>query len=467
MTNGGTRTTAVMTAIRQRIATRSLPAGARLPSIRGLAQGMRVSPSTVVEAYERLVAEGVIRSRPGAGFFVTEQPAPLTLAAMGTRLEREIDPFWVSRTALEAPATRLMPGCGWLPADWLPQEALRRGLRGLARAEPATLCDYPSPQGLLPLRQLLTRRLGAVGIEAPPQRIMLTDSGTEAIDDLCRLCLEPGDTVLVDDPCYFNFLALLRAHRAKIVGVPRTPTGPDIEAMAAAVARHKPRLYITNSALHNPTGGTLSPVMAHRVLTLAAEARLTIIEDDIFADFEDEPSPRLAAFDGLERVIAIGSFSKTLSASIRCGYIAARPDWIERLIDLKIATRFSGGGASAALVLALLQEGGYRRHIEGLRARLRRAMQHTIGQLAKLGIEPWLVPKGGMFLWARLPAGIDAASLARSALEAELILAPGDVFSPNQAAPGWMRFNVAQCQEPRVFALLEQAMAGLSSRRAG
>ncbi|WP_243389777.1 aminotransferase-like domain-containing protein [Arboricoccus pini] len=456
-----------MTAIRQRIAARSLPAGARLPSIRALALSMRISPSTVVEAYERLVAEGVIRSRPGAGFFVTEQPAPLTLAAIGPRLDREIDPFWVSRASLEAVPTLPMPGCGWLPADWLPQDALRRGLRGLARAQPAMLGDYPSLLGLLPLRQFLARRLGTVGVEVPPQQVMLTDSGTQAIDDICRLCLEPGDAVLVDDPCYFNFLALLRAHRARIVGIPRTPAGPDLEAMETAIARHKPRLYITNSALHNPTGGTLSPVIAHRVLKLAAEAKLTIVEDDIFADFEDEPSPRLASFDGLERVIAIGSFSKTLSASIRCGYIAARPDWIERLADLKIATRFSGNGASAALVLTVLQEGGYRRHVEALRARLRRAMQHTIGALAKLDIQPWLVPKGGMFLWALLPNGIDAESLARASIEAGMVLAPGNVFSPGLTASNRMRFNVAQCQEPRVFALLEQAMALQSSRRAG
>ena len=138
------------------------------------------------------------------------------------------------------------------------------------------------------------------GIEASPDQIMLTESGTQAIDLLCRFLIEPGDTVLVDDPCYFNFHALLRAHRAKVVGVPYTPSGPDIELFAQALTEHRPRLYITNSALHNPTGAMLSPVVAHRLLKLAEQSDLTIIEDDIFADFEHEPAPRLAAFDGLE-----------------------------------------------------------------------------------------------------------------------------------------------------------------------
>src|SRR5690606_3707414 len=107
------------------------------------------------------------------------------------------------------------------------------------------------------------------GMEASPDQIMLTDSGTQAIDLLCRFLLEPGDTVLVDDPCYFNFHALLRAHRARIVSVPYTPTGPDVDAFASTVEEHRPRLYITNSGIHNPTGATLSPVTAHRVLKIA------------------------------------------------------------------------------------------------------------------------------------------------------------------------------------------------------
>jgi DNA-binding transcriptional MocR family regulator len=104
------------------------------------------------------------------------------------------------------------------------------------------------------------------------------------------------------------------------------------------LAQEKPRLYITNSAIHNPTGATMSAQTAHKLLTIASAHGLIIVEDDIFAEFEPEPSPRLAAFDGLVNVIRIGSFSKTLSASVRCGYIAARPDWIEAMVDLQVAT---------------------------------------------------------------------------------------------------------------------------------
>jgi DNA-binding transcriptional MocR family regulator len=270
--------------------------------------------------------------------------------------------------------------------------------------------------------------------------------------------------VLVDDPCYFNFRALLRAHQVRIIGVPYTPSGPDMMAFEAALTAERPRLYITNSALHNPTGATLSPQTAHRLLSAASAHDLTIIEDDIFADFEPEPSPRLAVLDGLDRVIRIGSFSKTLSASIRCGYIAARSDWIEGLIDLQIATSFGGPSPMATeLIAGVLAGGGYRKHMEELRQRLARARRETARRLEPLGIRPWLMPRGGFYLWCRLPDGQDSAALARMAVFENVVLAPGDVFSVAQTASAFLRFNVAQASDPRVFAVLRQAMAAANA----
>ncbi|KPF46937.1 PLP-dependent aminotransferase family protein [Rhizobium sp. AAP43] len=449
-----TRVSLVMDTIRQRIAGRALTPGAKLPSVRNLASTLKVSVSTVVEAYERLVAEGAILSRPGSGFYVAHQAAPFTLAEAGPKLDRAIDPLWISRQSLEAIEDNPKPGCGWLPPSWLPEESLRRALRTVSRGDGAVLADYGSPLGLPALRQLISRRMADHGIEVAPDQIMLTESGTQAIDLICRFLLEPGDTVLVDDPCYFNFHALLRAHRAKIVSVPYTPCGPDIDAFAAVVAEYRPRLYITNSGIHNPTGALLSPVTAHRVLKMAEQFDLTIIEDDIFADFEHAPAPRLAAFDGLDRVIHIGSFSKTLSASARCGFVAARPEWIEGLVDLKIATSFGGGRLTSELTLQVLSDGSYRKHMEGLRARLALAMRQASTRLQSLGIRPWIEPQAGMFLWCQLPDGADAASVALAALEQKVVLAPGNAFSLSQSATSFMRFNVSQTLDDRVFAVL-------------
>lgn len=453
-----TRVDEVTRHVQERLAARALIPGERLPSIRQLAELLGVSKTTVVEAYDRLAADGVIASRRGSGFYVSGHAPPLSLAEIGPTLDRSIDPLWISRQSLEAADTSLKPGCGWLPPSWLPDDELRRALRQIARAPQSSLLEYGRPYGHSGLRDQLARRLADYGVPVGPQQVVLTDCGTQAIDLVCRFLLEPGDCVLVDDPGYFNFQALLRAHRVQVVGVPHTHNGPDITAMAALLEQHRPRLYITNSAFHNPTGAVLSPLIAHRLLKLAEAHDLLIVEDDIFADFEHESSPRLSAFDGLERVIQVGSFSKTLSASVRCGYIATKPEWCERLVDLKLATSFGNSPFSAELLYELLRKGSYRRHLDSLRGRLADAMGETLGRLRKLDIQPWLEPRGGIFVWAQLPGGLDAAEVSRAALADNVVLAPGNVFSLSQSATGFLRFNVAQCLSPRVFEVLEQAM---------
>jgi len=237
-------------------------------------------------------------------------------------------------------------------------------------------------------------------------------------------------------------------------------SGPDIAAFEAALHAYRPRLYITNSALHNPTGATMSPQTAHRLLSAAAAHDLVIVEDDILVEFEPSPSPRLAVLDGLDRVIRIGSFSKTLSASARCGYVAARADWIDGLVDLQVATSFGGPSPMATELLAdVLAGGSYRKHIGELRQRLARSRDQAAQRLASLGIVPWTMPRGGFYLWCRLPDGLDSADIARRCMDEGVILAPGNVFSISQSAAPFLRFNVAQMEGDRVYEALRIAMA--------
>jgi DNA-binding transcriptional MocR family regulator len=453
-----TRVEAVMQTIREQLTSRVLVAGERLPSIRQMAERLNVAKNTIVEAYDRLAADGVITAKRGSGFYVCGHLPPLSLADVGATKDRSIDPLWIIRQSLEANGDMLKPGCGWLPPSWLPDEEIRRALRRLAKDPQAGLLEYGHPYGHFALRELLGRRLGERGVVTSARQIILTDSGTQAIDLICRFLLEPGDTVLIDDPGYFNFQALLRAHRVQLIAVPYTEQGPDVQAMAELLAQHKPRLYITNTVFHNPTGAVLSPIVAHRVLKLAEDHNLLIIEDDIYAEFAQNTSPLLASFDGLNRVIHIGSFSKVLTASARCGYIAVRQDWAEKIVDLKLATTLSSNGLDAELVYSLLRQGAYRHHVDALRSRLADTTGRTLHRLEKLGITPWIKPQGGMFLWMRLPHGLDSAKVSQEALHQGVVLAPGNVFSLSQTATPFLRFNVAQCQSPKVFEVLEKAM---------
>ncbi len=448
----------VMTLIRERISARTLLPGEKLPSVRSLAATTGISKSTVVEAYDRLAASGLIEPRRGAGFYVGSQPVPHSLKTAARPVERAVDPLWMSRQALEPRPGVLSPGCGWLPESWMPEEIIARAMRNLARSGGAPLTDYSEPKGFAPLRQLIARRLAMREINVGADDVLLADSASSALDLVLRFLTEPGDTILVDDPCYFNFLAGLRANRLRVVSVPFGPGGPDVEAFAHLAETEHPRLYLTNAGLQNPTGWKLSPVTAHKVLKLAERHDLLIIEDDIFGDLEGEPAPRYAAMDGLERVIVIGSFSKTLSAAFRTGYVALRPDWVEDFTDFRIASRFGGNQMAEALVHAVLSDGAYRRHLDGLRNRLMASGDAVARELEALGFALLNPALGGFFLWCRLPGGLEATALSRTALAHGLVLAPGNVFSHAGSAPDLMRFNVAQCDHPDVFRLLRSAL---------
>ncbi|HVJ34164.1 MAG TPA: PLP-dependent aminotransferase family protein [Terriglobia bacterium] len=451
----------ITNAIIERIERRALLPGVRLPSIRRLATTIGVSKFTVIESYDRLVAQGYLTSRPAAGFFVAgRQAAPaLDLSAPDDGRSRAIDPIWIMRQALTLDDKLIKAGCGWLPGSWLDEPQLRRALRQIANQPGSQLLEYGQPLGFAPLREQLSRRLAGIAIEAAPQNILLTDSGSQSIDLLHRYLVQPGDTVLVDDPGYFNFIGNLRSHRVQAIGVPRLPDGPDLDRLAALAAEHRPKLYLTNAALHNPTGGQLAPAVAHRLLQLAETHDFLIAEDDIFLDFQERPGLRLAALDQLRRVIYLGSFTKTLSAACRCGFIVASGARIAAISDLKLASSFGNNELAAQLVHRLLVDGSYRKQVEAIRLRLRQAMAQVQRRLEACGLTPWLQPSEGMFLWMRLPEGLDSADIARAALTQGVMLAPGDAFSTSRSCGNFLRFNVAQSQSQRVTEVLRPLLS--------
>ncbi len=450
--------------IRGRIASRALARGSRLPSVRELAVKLEVSKSTVVEAYDRLAAEGAVVARRGSGFFVAGAVRPLTLSTADPPPEPAIDPSWINRHALVGSPDFLCPGAGWLPDSWVLDLGVQRAFRLAAREDPERRRQYDEPLGYAPLRRLFSVRLAERAVLADPDQIVVTDSCSQALDLVCRFLLSPNDTVVVDDPCYFNFHSLLRANRAQSLTVPMTPDGPDVAELERVFAEHRPRLYLTGGGLQNPTGVTPSAATVHRVLRLAEEHDVLILEDDTFADFEAEPSTRLAALDGLRRVVQVGSATKAVGAAMRCGYIAAREDWIGQLVDLKLATTMGNSATGAHILHRVLTESGYRRHLDGLRRKLADAMGRAVQNLRRHGLVPWIEPRAGIYLWARLPDGVSAADVARYGLTRKVMFAPGPAFSASDEARGFLRFNVARCGEPRVYDVLDEAIAGAPHR---
>jgi DNA-binding transcriptional MocR family regulator len=370
--------------------------------------------------------------------------------------ERAFDNADLMREALADDPERLKVGAGWLPPGWLDDDGLKRRLRALAGASDLRLTQYGPPQGYAPLRRQLQVRLDGFGIAARPEQILLTAGATQALDIIARTLLRPGDCALVDDPGYWNLFASLRLLGVRLIGVPRGLDGPDVSALEALLAEHQPKVFITHSILHNPTSGNLAPAVAHRVLQLAARHEVLIVEDDTYADYQPAASghpARLAALDGLERVIYVGSFSKTLSANLRVGYLAARPDLVRTFTDVKLFTSVGCSEFAERVIHDMLVEGHYRKFVERLRGRLGSAMERGLRQLEDAGFAIYAEPRGGMFVWAER-GGEEATALARRAAERNIVLAPGHLFRPQLQATPFLRFNVGYMDDPRFAAFL-------------
>jgi DNA-binding transcriptional MocR family regulator len=445
----------IVAGVKRQIDDRHLRPGSKLPSIRSFADAYGVSRFTVVEAYDRLVALGYLQSRRGAGFYTSVGPV-VTRTAPSDDHKRNEQLVWLIRQLLSADDKPVLAGGPWLPNSWLDEAGIRQSLNVLARKNGAHLLEYGNPFGYLPLREHLALTLAGLGITAHAGQILLTQGASQALELVIRYLLKPGDAALVDDPGYYNMFGNLRLQGVQMLAVPRNPDGPDLAALEKLAAAHRPKVYFTQSVMQNPTGTDMSPHIGFKVLQAAECYNFMVVEDDIFCDLQVKPTPRLATLDQLNRVIYVRSFSKTLSGSLRVGFVACPQDTANQLADIKMLTSITTSQFTERLVYLMLVDGHYRKYLSRLHERLGAARLDVVRAFERIGLELFVEPADGMFVWARLPHIDDSLALAETARHEGLILAPGTVFRPHLERSPWMRFNVAVCEDPCVQDQLER-----------
>jgi DNA-binding transcriptional MocR family regulator len=452
----------IVAGIKRQVDDRHLRLGTKLPSIRNLAETYNVSRFTVVEAYDRLVAMGYLQSRRGAGFYTAAAPrhAEAARPAPSDNHKRNEQLVWLIRRLLEADENTLLAGGPWLPNSWLDETGIRQSLNALARKNGAYLLEYGHPFGYLPLREHLVQMLAGLGITACGGQILLTQGASQALELVIRYLLKPGDAALVDDPGYYNMFGNLRLHGVEMLAVPRNPDGPDVTVLEKLAAAHRPKVYFTQSVMHNPTGTDMSPHVAFKVLQAAERHNFAVVEDDIFCDLQVKTTPRLATLDQLNRVIYVRSFSKTLSGSLRVGFVACAQDTANELADIKMLTSITTSQFTERLVYLMLVDGHYRKYLSRLHERLGEARLNVARDFERMGLQLFVEPSDGMFVWARFPHIEDSLTLAEASQRDGIMLAPGAVFRPHLDRSPWMRFNVAVCYDIRVRRWLQRQSAG-------
>jgi DNA-binding transcriptional MocR family regulator len=446
--------------IRADIESGRLQPSSRLPSVREMARACAVSLITVTNSYNRLVAVGMLTAKPASGYYVAQPGRPPQMETIRTPLaSMSVDAEWLLSHVFEQSPSTLMPGCGWLPAEWLDGDGIRDALGELARKTGRSMLSYGNPHGYLPLRQALQRALRARDIEVDTGQLVLTQGATQALSLCAQVMLSPGDCVLVDEPMYANLIALLRLKGYKVIGVTRTADGPDLARLEALAREHRPRVFFTNTNLQNPTGTTTSISCAHRVLRVAEQYQFVIVEDDIFVDLQHERSSSLAALDQLDRVIHIGSLSKSISPSLRVGFIACSRELAAEFTQRKMMDGLTTCEISEKLATSILTKGHHRLEIERLRQRCAGAQRTVAASLERCGLRIFHRPEAGMFLWARFEQDVDTAAVARLAAASNITLAPGRLFSTDDTASPWLRFNVAHSNDPELYRFLEKIAA--------
>ena len=435
--------------VAQAVEKRAVRPGQRLPSVRALAAREGVSPATAVRAYERLIAAGLVETRPQSGHYVAtptqaapsapprrthSDPRRVRISELITRLADAGDPRTVAPLGGAMPAVELLPG-----------RALRRVIARTADALGDDSLRYAPPAGMPRFREQLARRSIGWRCALPPEDFVVTSGASEALSLALQAVTEPGDVVAVESPGYYGVLQIIETLNLHALEVPSdVQSGLDLEALGAALRRHRVRAVVIVTNVSNPLGITLAEARKQELVEMLAASAVALVEDDVWGDLSfGLTRPVVAkAYDQGDRVLLCGSFSKTLAPGLRIGWVATGR-YRERIELLKFAHTMAAPTLSQAALAEYLASGGYDRHLRRLQrqlaeqvARFRDAIVHAFPSGTAVSR-----PAGGCFLWVELPQGADTLALHARALADGVRIMPGPVFSARSRFRRCLRIN--------------------------
>ena len=436
-----------------------LRVGDKLPSIRSLKRGRRLSAATVIEAYLLLERDGYVRARDRSGFYVAQPlssalPPPHVAAAV-------VPPAPVGISELVADVLRqtgdrkLLPlGATTLGPTILPIARLNRAFRRALARNPLHSARYSGMRGLLPLRRQIARRTLAAGTACDPDDIVITSGGMDGLNLALRAVAEPGDVVAVESPTYFGVLQAIESVHLRAVEVPADPrTGFDLVLLERSIRRHAVKAVVSMTTCQNPQGTVMSDAAKAELVDLTARHDVALVEDGVYSELVfDETLRRPAkAFDRKGLVLFCGSFSKVLGPGLRVGWMETGR-FRDRVEGLKGITSLMTSALPQLAVTELLESGFYDRYIK----RVRLTCADQIGRYIQ-GLTDSMPagtrmtrPAGGNLLWVQLPRGVDGTRLYQRLLEQGIGIFPGEIFSAGAKHRGFVRIGCGMEWSPAI-----------------
>jgi 2-aminoadipate transaminase len=462
--------TQIAAQVRQMIQQGTLKIGDRLPPNRELAERLGVNRSTVTTAYDELLADGLIATRVGSGTYVaavpvaaaralvetaaappTERLAPLNWEAVLPDLQQD---DWLANRGSGRRKDSVMFTHALPATELFPLDDFRRSVERVLRRDGRNLLQLGTSSGYEPLQQYLLQQMALVGIRAEPHELLLTSGCQQGLDLLRQVLVQPGDEVVVENPTYPGALSLFCQPQHKFIGVPVGPHGIELNALEDVLRRRRPKLIYVVPTFHNPTGATLDLAARRRLLELAAQYRVPIVEDEIYRDlrYDGAALPSLKALDQYGVVVYLNSFSKVGFPGLRVGWIVAPRLLIEHLHALKQRSDLHGNLLAQAALADFARQGLLTKHLQRCR---RSYAQRRDAMLAALqrhfpNSATWTAPEGGMAIWVRLPAGLDASELLAQAQLQGIYFTPGPRFYASNARANTLRLSFTMVTAPQI-----------------
>jgi 2-aminoadipate transaminase len=346
---------------------------------------------------------------------------------------------------------------GGLPApEVFPAAEIEAASRRVVAEHAATALQYGATEGYLPLRELLVRHMARYGIEVTPANVLITSGAQQGLDLVGKLFVNSGDRLLTEEPTYVGALQAFTAYQARYLTVPIDQEGMCTDRLEEALRAGPKFLYVLPN-FQNPGGVTLSLERRWRLVELASRYGTPIVEDDPYGQlrYEGRHLPPLVQIDaehhGSARrgrhyrggVIYLGSLSKTLAPGLRIGWIVAPEEVVARLVQMKQGIDLHTSTLNQMIAYEVARGGFLDRHVRLIRevyGERRNAMLSALERCFPPGAR-WTRPEGGLFLWATLPAGLDASELLTEALREKVAFVPGSAFYPNGGGLNTMRLN--------------------------
>lgn len=497
----------IVRSIKDAIRSGKLPLESRLPTNRELASLLNIDRSTVSRAYLELSEVGLIESHVGrgtyvkslvevsktgsaesnagtsAGFGSSNQPRPMVWAEKFSRASQTVNAI-VSR---QAPASGLQDdtitfGGGIPTEEFYPSAHFQRIVSEMVgQGDVDRMFSYSPAEGDAELRQEVIKYLAEQSMQVLHDELLIVSGSQQGIDLVSTALVDDNDVVIVEDPSYFWAICNFRARHARLIGVPVDEDGMRMDVLETVLKRQKAKLIYVMPAFQNPTGATMSQARRQQLLALAREYQVPIFEDNFVGElvYDGERRKPLRAEPGAQDiVIHQGTFSKALCPGLRLGWLVAPQEVMTRLRAAKRSSDLTTNSMAQVVLCKYLQEGLYKDHLEHVRGAYKQRL-HVLVETLEKHVSPitfnaegrhrgpqrltWTVPKGGLFVWAKLPARLSAREFLNYAEREGVTFSPGELFFVGADQPEYLRLCFIQTDEETIKEGVKRLAKALSA----